>query len=295
VMGLSTAVEAPAEQRHSGDVEHILQHDGKLYTAADDGKVKVWSLDLKLETEWQAHDYAVLHMLIDQGKLLTAGMDNAIKVWDLASLKCLQTLTPHDDSVRRLARAGDKIYSGDDKGAVYRWSFNQGGELVAEGKYDVVEEVWDLWAKDIFFVSVRDRGVSITETTREGTTKNSVVKVLQGRAPLYVSDNYLVHTQHSNGFGFMVYKFEPVQFPHLKDLKGHDAIVTCLTGSVLQSGKECLASGGYDNKIKVWALPGGELEAETPCTTTPTAVCLTPCGGVYVGGSDGFLCRYTIV
>jgi len=287
--GLAITAEAAEVSRHSADLECLLWHDGRLYSGADDGKLKVWSKDLKLEKDIDAHKYALYDILIVGELLLTASIDATVKVWALASLELLQTLTQHEESVRKLASNGDKIYSGDEKGIINRWKI-VGGSVEFDTKYEVCEEVWDLKAKDDLFVSVRDRGVSVVRTVAEGLSTYTVVHAVQGRAPLYLSPNYLVHTQFADGFGFHVHKYQPVDFPKLIDLKGHDMMVTCLSGAVVGS-EEKLVSGGYDNKVRQWTLPGGAQTAEGVLPWTPSAICVTPEGATYVGGPDGGLLR----
>ena len=79
---------------------------------------KVWSKDLVLRKEIQAHDYAVYHLLIQEGKLFSASIDSTIRVWQLPGLDAVSTLTNHEEPVRRLATNGLRLFSGDEAGNV---------------------------------------------------------------------------------------------------------------------------------------------------------------------------------
>jgi len=291
---LAVTAEADAPSRHSADVECLLWHGGRLYSGADDGRLKIWSKDLKLEKEIEAHKYALYDILITGELLLTASIDATVKVWSLASLELRQTLTLHQEAVRKLAAAGDKIYSGDEKGVIHRWKV-AGGKVEPDTKYEVVEEVWDLKAKDDLFIHVRDRGVSVVRTVAESTCgadglgSHAVVHTMQGRAPLYLSPSYLVFNQFGAKFGFNVHKYQP-DFPEVVKLKGHEMMVTCLAGAVV-GGEETLVSGGYDNKLRRWVLPGGAQTGEVALPGTASAVCVTEEGAIYAGGADGYLAR----
>ena len=61
-------------------------------------------------------------------------------------------------------------------------------------------------------------------------------------------------------------------------------------GSVVGSG-ERLATGGYDNKIKLWDLPSGALLTECDVSVTPSTLKVDADGAVYVGGPDGYMVK----
>jgi len=287
---MKVGAEAAEGQRHGADMEAILWHEGQVFTTADDGKVKIWSEDLVMQREWQAHDYAGYHMVVMGGRLITASIDSTIKVWNLETLECLQTLRDHEDAVRKLAATGDFLYSGDEKGIVIKWIWTGIG-LKRVAPFEVLEEVWDLCAQGNFFVNVRDRGLSVTETKDDGSANYTKVCQLAGRHPLYLGEGLLVHaTMEDGGKGVVVKGWQLPAPPSLGAIKGHDAIITCAAGGKLRTGEHALATGAYDNKIKVWKLPSGEPLGEWAAPHTPSALCLGG-GRVFVGGPDGYLVR----
>ncbi|XP_018021293.1 myosin heavy chain kinase B [Hyalella azteca] len=287
MVSLTLACEADVESRHGADMESVVLHGGRIYTAADDGKVKVWNKDLKLETEFQAHDYAVYHLLVLKDRLFTASIDATIKVWKLGTFELVTTLTGHQEPVRRLATNGDRLLSGDEKGDVIIWN---GDSLASENRYEVVEEVWDMAAYDRFFFTVRDRGLSVTEVKRGETNQHTVVKSLQGRAPIYLSKEHLVYSEFGAGYGLHLHKNLPNDFPKITDLRGHSMIITCLGGNTV-SGSERIASSGYDNKVNLWELPEGKLLATYDASVTPSCLAVADDGAVYIGGPDGYLAK----
>ncbi|KAF2349701.1 WD40 repeat [Trinorchestia longiramus] len=287
MVALTLACEADAESRHGADLETVIVHDNRIYTAADDGKVKVWNTDLKLEKEFQAHDYAVYHLLVLKNRLFTASIDATIKVWKLGSFELETTLTGHEEPVRRLATNGERLFSGDEKGDVIIWNSDS---LASENRYETVEEVWDIAAIDRYFFTVRDRGLSVTEVKNDTTSMFTVVKSLQGRAPIYMSPKHLLYGEFGTGYGLHLHKNEPNDFPKITDLRGHSMIVTCVGGNIV-GGSERVASSGYDNKVNLWELPSGKLLTSADVSVTPSSLAMASDGTVYFGGPDGYLAK----
>lgn len=288
MVALKQVAEANKESQHSADLECILLNGDLVYSTADDGMVKIWNKDLVLQKEFKAHDYAVYHLLIFKDRLFSASIDSTIKVWNLATLELLQTLTNHEQPVRKLATNGKRLFSGDERGNVV--VFN-GDSLASENRYETVEELWDLAAWDNLFFTVRDRGLSVTEVKEDDTNMYTVVKSLQGRAPIYVSAKYLVYSEFGTGYGLLVHQYQPSDFPKLAELRAHERIVTCMSGGVVGS-TERVASSGYDNKVFLWDLASSKLltTCET-CGVTPSALAMAADGAVYVGGPDGYLVK----
>ena len=80
--------------------------------------------------------------------------------------------------------------------------------------------------------------------------------------------------------------------PH-PSTQGHEKIITCLDGYTQAGGTEQIVSGGYDNKVKLWALPSGALVAQCDIAVTPSTLAMDD-AAVYVGGPDGYLVKLQV-
>ena len=80
--------------------------------------LQVWSPDLKLENEIQAHESVVYHIAASDDTLYSCSNDGTIQAWSLDTLKHKKTLLTYTDEVERIYFVDGKLYSGDDKGIV---------------------------------------------------------------------------------------------------------------------------------------------------------------------------------
>ncbi|XP_076044054.1 uncharacterized protein LOC143027051 [Oratosquilla oratoria] len=271
---------ASEEEQHVSDIECILIHGDKIFSCSDDGKVKIWSSDLKLQHEWKAHDYAVLHLLIFGSNLYTASVDMTIKIWDMDNQYSLKnTLEDHEEGVRRLATNGTKIYSGDDKGEVRVWT-PEGNLLLF---YGMVEEVWDLHVDKSYIYTVRDRDV-IMASIKDTSDQYTIAKSIQGRAPMRITGDTLAFMERD---GVVVNIHDVSQgFPRRGQLKGHEKIVTAMAGWT-----GYVATGGYDQEVRFWDTKALSSVGTCKIPGTVTAMGASPEGDVYVACEDGILCR----
>ena len=83
-----------ADESHSDDVECCLVLQDHLYTGADDGSIKVWTLELELVHSWSAHSYVVYDLAADPdtSTLYSCSMDGEIKRWSVISPRSPQCL-----------------------------------------------------------------------------------------------------------------------------------------------------------------------------------------------------------
>ncbi|KAK8732164.1 hypothetical protein OTU49_007218 [Cherax quadricarinatus] len=276
------------DQKHQSDANSVCLHGEKVFTCADDGKVKVWDHhDLKLLHEFQAHDYGVNDLLVLGNTLFTCSVDATVKSWDVNTFQLKKTLSPHEESVRKLATNGTSVFAGDDKGEVR--VYTEEGDLLAF--YSVVEEVWGLHAQENLLYTVRDRGVTITQTKGE-TNKFTVTKSLDGRAPLCVVGGNLV-VPEASGLSIIVYDNTSSAYTLRGQLQGHAMIITSLAGM----SEDRLVSAGWDNTARVWDLHTLAPLTTTPCTLPgcPNTLAASPDGCVFAAGIGGYLCKMKLV
>jgi hypothetical protein len=113
--------------------------DGRLmFTAHDDGKVRVWDLDAgAISRQLSAHRGAVLALDVaaDGGSLVSGGGDGTAIIWDVASGKRRLVLAGHEGAVRSVAFHPSGLYvatSGDD-GTARVWDSASGDPVLVEG------------------------------------------------------------------------------------------------------------------------------------------------------------------
>ncbi|MGB0562345.1 MAG: WD40 repeat domain-containing protein [Spirulinaceae cyanobacterium] len=108
----------------------------QLATASDDGTVKLWTTDRRLQQTLQGHTDAVQWVTFspDGQTLASAGNDGTIRLWDLNTGALRRTLrpTPNDPDCRMLAIAfhpdGQTLATAGDDGKVSLW--NRQGQLL---------------------------------------------------------------------------------------------------------------------------------------------------------------------
>lgn len=272
------------EDQHQGDVEGVRIEGGKIITCGDDGKVKIFDGDLKLLKEIKAHDYAVYDVIVFGETLFTCSIDASVKSWDFNTLELKKVVGQHEEGVRKFCTDGKLIYAGDEKAEVK--GYTPEGDLKVT--YNVVEEVWGLYAKEDLLYSVRDRGVTVTQLKGEDN-KFTHVKSLDGRAPLYVHGNWLVFPDvaaltleiHDNN--------RSSSFAHKGTLKGPEMIITALGGC-----GDRVASGGYDLQLSLWDLSKMAQIAKCYLPEVPNGIAVNAQGDIYVVGAGGYICKYKL-
>ncbi|KAE8736981.1 hypothetical protein FOCC_FOCC017562, partial [Frankliniella occidentalis] len=98
------------QERHLENVATLLFHKGKLFSGADDGKIKMWSPDLKLEAEVQAHPVNVYSLAADGDMLYSSSNDGSIRSWNIAENLAAGPVVKPDCNVEtmKLKVANDK-------------------------------------------------------------------------------------------------------------------------------------------------------------------------------------------
>lgn len=118
---------------HDKAIEEIAKFDDKtLFTASDDGTVKIWSLENgTLEGTLTGHNGPVITMLFmnDNTQLATGSQDGTVKIWDLKTNSIISTLVGHTKQVNTICPINDKY--------------------LASGGMDGLVIVWDMYAQQI--------------------------------------------------------------------------------------------------------------------------------------------------
>lgn len=275
------------QERHLENVNVLLFHKGKVFSGADDGKIKMWSPDLKLEAEVQAHPVNVFSLAADCDTLYSCSNDGSIRTWDITKNLAAGKVIKEDCAVEttKLKIANDKLYGGDVDGMV---TVYKGTKKVKQ--YEILEEVGDMEVLDNLLYTCRDTYVTITEMIGEKSAFQ-MRKSMQGRMPLAVSESRLVFTSRDGRCIQIHDNNKENNFEEVAGVPAHEMIINAMC--ISKDGRYVF-TGGYDRVVKRWDL---ESPAESGVTgefsTEPviSSLCAGDKGQIYVGGTAGYLVR----
>ncbi|KAF7268834.1 hypothetical protein GWI33_018178 [Rhynchophorus ferrugineus] len=294
-MPLRISCRASNNDKHEWDITYFLFHDGKLYSAADDGKIMIWSADLVKLNEVQAHPCSVYCLVIHKDTLWSCSNDGTIKSWDAETLKPIQTLVENDEvEYWQLAILDNCLVAGDDKGNI---SVYKGDKLY--GQINLAEPVKAMIVSDNMIFTVRDLDLVITEIKTEGeNVQYGVKKTFMGRAPVTLIGDKLFAYSTREGKEIVINENNIVNnFKYAARItKGSDLIINAL-GGVKWGEKEHLFSGGWDKILKHWLITHNSPE-NVASLELDIVITVIQCGKqdqIYVGGADGHILRIDIV
>jgi len=152
------------EEVHSGDVTSIALHNGFIFSAGSDSKIKVWDLDLNFKREIPVHDAYIYAITTDsEGRLYTSSLDGTIKlINNPVDSDDFSVILEHQNEIEALFVDNDRFFCGDDRGGVTCF---ENGKL----KYtiNVVEGVKSLYVENELLYTLFNNDLSIHEM-REG-------------------------------------------------------------------------------------------------------------------------------
>jgi WD40 repeat protein len=117
----------PARYLHGGPSVNVtslvLLNDGRLASAGDDGKIKLWTKDFKWEPDTRIHGPGAVQSLavLKDGRLASGGDDGYIKLWPKEAMAEPVVLV-HGSPVLSLAVLTDgRLASGGKDGRIKLW------------------------------------------------------------------------------------------------------------------------------------------------------------------------------
>uniref|UniRef100_A0A182QD75 WD repeat-containing protein 55 homolog n=1 Tax=Anopheles farauti TaxID=69004 RepID=A0A182QD75_9DIPT len=283
--------------KHNSDTTAVVFHNDHVFSAGGDGKVKVWSKDLRLVKELTAHEGYIYAMANDsKGQLYTSSSDGTIKCLTspLTGDDCKELLKCNDEIECLFVDPKDNLYSGDDKGIITMW-INQRIKY----KFNVVEQVRSMAIQNNIIYSIRDNDLTVTEIIEGSASGRFMTKAsIPGRCPVRlcggsteagVYNNVAILTRDGMGLT-MIRNNKKEQYPVIWTKENaHSMIINTMVAS-----DEYLYTAGYGGAIKQWS----ELDAKEPKLCNEfvlgsSGICINTVAvgadktSLYVGCSDG--------
>lgn len=278
------------QERHLENVATLLFHKGKLFSGADDGKIKMWSPDLKLEAEVQAHPVNVYSLAADGDMLYSSSNDGSIRSWNIAENLAAGPVVKPDCNVEtmKLKVANDKLYGGDVDGMVT--VYTPGKKKRQARQYEILEEVGDMEVVGNLLYTCRDTYITITEMLGD-KGGFAMRKSMQGRQPMAVNGDRLCFVTRDGRCIQIHENNKEAGFPEVAGVPAHEMVIQAMCFS--RDGRYVF-TGGYDRVVKRWDL---QTPAESGVTgeysTDPviSSMCAGDKSQIYVGGTAGYLVR----
>ena len=126
-------------QGHSHDVRALVECDGRMCSASEDGSIRVWRLDtleeervMPIEGDESDEDDGVNALAVWEGQLISGHESGAVCVWDVSTGERRRELEGHTESVCSLCVVGSRLASGSVDGSIQVWAMGQGPEWPCE-------------------------------------------------------------------------------------------------------------------------------------------------------------------
>ncbi|XP_018579203.1 myosin heavy chain kinase D [Anoplophora glabripennis] len=293
-MTLRVGCRADDADKHEFDVNSLLYHKGKLYSAGDDGRIKVWASDLTKLGEVQAHPCSVYSITASDDSLYSCSNEGTVKSFDLTTLKEKEVLAQDDkNEFWKVCYSNGALYAGDNTGNIIVWKDNK-----TYGTLNVAEPVKDMAVSGNFLFSVKDTDLVITDVHLGGEKiQFGTKKTYVGRAPIALIGKQLFAFASREGKDIIVNENnDQSHFKPVSKVEGaHEMIINTLAGTTWNN-KNVLFSGGWDKTVKKWNIDDDIIKQDGSCDVeiVINSIAIGDKGEVYVGGGDGHIVRIEI-
>ncbi|KAJ3201893.1 hypothetical protein HDU82_007797 [Entophlyctis luteolus] len=100
---------------HETKVYSLQVNGSRLYSAASDGKIKIWSTEaLTCETTIQAHSHGINSIVFvdtDPTQMVSVSHDRTVKLWDLTTATCVHTFSDIGSEALDVTTGGGMIFA----------------------------------------------------------------------------------------------------------------------------------------------------------------------------------------
>ncbi|KAJ8952925.1 hypothetical protein NQ318_006542 [Aromia moschata] len=293
-MPLRVGCRADDADKHEFDVNFLLYHKGKLYSAADDGRVKAWSMDLTKIAEVQAHPCSVYALTASDDTLYSCSNDGTIKSFSLDTLQEKGVVIKDEQlEFTKVIYANGNLFSSDNEGSVKVW---KNGTFY--DSFNVAEGIKDMAISNNIIYTVKDLDLIITDVKLDGEKlQYGTKKSFMGRAPVALVGDKLVVFTGREGKDIIIHENnDQSHFKPITKVEGaHEMLINTLAGTNWNQ-RTVLFSGGWDKKVKKWNVDEDivKLESALDVEIVINAIAVGDKGEIYVGGGDGHIVRIEI-
>ncbi|XP_018332202.1 myosin heavy chain kinase D-like [Agrilus planipennis] len=288
-MTLSIKCRADDNDKHSSDVSCLLHHKSKLYSAADDGKIKVWSNDLKLLGTVEAHPCSVFSLTASEDTIYSCSNDGTIKSWTL-DLQEKGLVYKGETEIWKVLYVNGILYAGDDQGDVM---------LFKNDKFfcgiNILEPVKDMIIVGNVIYAIRDIYLTMVEIhiKEDGKGMYSIIKSVHGRGPINLTDGKLFFMNREGKGLVVIESSKEKQYKEVAQLdNAHDLIINTIFAERFNNVTK-IYTGGWDKLIKEWTLsPNNKIEPGRSCSVDFSVSIITSTGDgkiLFAAGGDGHL------
>lgn len=293
-MSLEVKCSASDSEKHDHDINALYFHHGRIFSGADDFKLKVWDLNLNLQAEVLAHDCSVYSITAINDNIYSCSNDGTLKSWTM-DLKPQKTLMAIESELWKLATANEILYVGDDSGLVMTFKNEEAYQC-----YELLEPIKDLVVQDNLLFTIRDLYLSITEMLpippgERKTSPYTLRKTLEGKSPVCLIENDLIVVCGRSGRDIIVYNNSTSEdFNEIATITdAHTMIINALQGG-RRGPDNILYSGGWDKVLRKWRIiPSGSIEliTELELEFVINSLLLLDNGEVIVAGDGGTMVK----
>ncbi|XP_021746525.1 protein JINGUBANG-like [Chenopodium quinoa] len=278
----------------SGAVKSVTFSDGKIFSAHQDGKIRVWKLTASKKHKmvstlptltdrlrrypvpknhvkvrrhktrlWVEHNDAVSSLAVTNGKIYSVSWDKTLKVWGPKSLRCYESVTAHEDAINAVIVANDgTVYTGSADGRIRVWAKKSGSEKKHSGiatleKHKSAVNALALNSDgSILFSGACDRSILVWE--REDSAKYMVVSGAlrghNGAILCLINVSDFLISGSADRTVRIWRRGFEGKFCCLSVLTGHSKPVKSLAAKMEGEDGISVFSGGLNGEIKVWSL-----------------------------------------
>ncbi|WCJ38602.1 Transducin/WD40 repeat-like superfamily protein [Euphorbia peplus] len=285
----------------SGSIKSATFCDGKVFTAHQDCKIRVWTLssqtkDYKFLTAlptfndrlrrfilpknyvkvrrhkkllWIEHADAVTGLAVNNGLIYSVSWDRCLKIWRASDLRCLESVKAHDDAINAVAVSGDgTVYTGSADSKIRVWSkaYDEKRHTLIATLEKHKSAVNALALNDdgsVLFSGACDRSILVWE--REDSANHMVVTgALRGHGKAIlclINVSDLLLSGSADRTVRIWQRGHDGKYCCLAVLEGHQKPVKSLAAVNEGNGVVSVYSGSLDGEVKVW-----QVSVSRPCS-----------------------------
>lgn len=279
----------------SGSVKAVSFSDGKIFTAHQDCKIRVWKLtEMKQHKQlatlpttndrlrrfilpknyvkvrrhvkrlWIEHADAVTGQAVNKGLIYSVSWDKSLKIWRASDLRCLESVTAHEDAVNTVAVAVDgTVYTGSADKRIRVWGKPMGEKrhaLIAtlEKHKSAVNALTLSEDGSILFSGSCDRSILVWER-EDSANFMTVTGALRGHRNAIlclINASNLLLSGSADRTVRIWKRAEEGKYCCLAVLEGHQKPVKSLAAVAEGESGDGVSviGGGLDGEIRVWRV-----------------------------------------